>query len=468
MNNADMMDTQTSKKPEQFESGGPIQVFYQGRRPGNHVVVDRAVGVYLWDTSGKRYFDGSSGPVLSNIGHNNPHVRSAMIAQFDRCTFATRSVFSSEAENRLAELLTRLAGPGFDQAYPVSGGSEGVEAALKLARQYAVVSGDSKRYKVLSRDPSYHGATLGAQAVTGDPVRAKVFGPMMRIMPQIATPWTYRIPAGFDANSYAQYCVEDLENTIRREGPESVLAFIMEPVGGVSTGAVRAPDSYYRGIRDVCTRHGVLLIYDEVMTGAARTGHFLAAHFWPDAAPDIIVMAKGIGAGYTPLGAVLAPNRIVDAIAEDGGFLHGYTSAGNPLSCAIGVAVVEEIERLGLAENTRRMAALLRERMSDVMTRSTVIGDFRGLGLLNAIEVVEDKETKRPFPGAGAVGRIVELGCQNGLLLYARKTGSSGLGEWLMVAPPLIVNEAQIDELVELIEKTFLAFEREIGRTGVR
>lgn len=450
------------------DNDASTQAFYAGRGKTEYLTVDRAKGVHFWDVNGKQYFDGSSGAVCSALGHGNAHIRQAMIDQSEKVTYIIRTAFASEPSEKLVKGCAELAGPGFDQTYLVSGGSEGVEAALKLARQYAYAKGEKSRHIVFSRMPGYHGATLGAAAVTGDPDRDVIFGPMMSVMPKIPAPFTYRIPDGHNGHtveSYAEYCADQLEVQILSKGPENVLAFIMEPVGGVATGALVSPDFYYKKIRDLCNKYGVLLIYDEVMSGTARCGKFLAAHHWPDALPDIAVIAKGLGAGYTPLGAVLAPNRIVDAVVDFGGFLHGHTYSGNPLSSAIGYAVIEEIVRLGIMENSLKMGELLRTKLQSLMEESTVIGDVRGLGLLNAIEVVADKETKEVFNNDDqATYRLAEIGREIGLQIYSRRAASGRYGEWLMATPPLIINESEVDEYVGLIEQMFDLYEKEIGR----
>jgi adenosylmethionine-8-amino-7-oxononanoate aminotransferase len=430
-----------------------------GRRP----TVERAEGIYMWDTDGRRYIDASSGPVVSNIGHGNPRVLEAMVRQAKKVAFASRAVFENEPNIQLADLLTNLAGPGLERAFFVSGGSEATESALKLARQYAVTKGETKRWKVIARDPGYHGGTMGAISVTGDPEAERVFGALGRIMPKVPAPFTYRLPPNHDADSYARHCAKALDETILREGPETVLAFIMEPVGGLATGALVAPDHYYRAVREICDRHGILLIYDEVMSGAGRTGTFLAAEHWPGARPDLVTLAKGIAAGYTPMGAVLAPAAMVEAVAEKGGFMHGHTYAANPLSCAIGHAVVTEMLEQKLMANAARMGALMRQRLEALKAKSAILGDVRGKGLLMAIEIVADRETKAILPAERqAVYRILELGIERGLLLYTRRTANGKYGEWLMVSPPLIVTEAEVEEIAALIGETLQAYEAEL------
>lgn len=460
-----MPDTRASRAAARPSHGGPVQLFYAKKGAPRRPTVARAEGIYMWDTEGRRYIDASSGPVVSNIGHGNERVVRAMTEQARKVAFASRSQFENEPNIQLADLVTSLAGPGLERAFFVSGGSEATEAAIKLARQYAVVRGETSRWKVIAREPGYHGGTLGALAVTGDPEADRIFGALTRPMPKVPAPFSYRLPANHDADSYARHCAAALEDTIRREGPETVLAFIMEPVGGLATGALVAPDHYHRAVRDICTRHGVLLIYDEVMSGAGRTGAFLAADHWPDARPDLVTLAKGIAAGYTPMGAVLAPASMVEAVAEAGGFMHGHTYAANPLSCAVGYAVVQEMLERNLMKNAQAMGARLRERLEAVKARSGILGDIRGKGLLMAIEVVVDKETKAPPPAERqAVYRIIELGIERGIALYSRRTANGRYGEWLMVTPPLIVTATEVDEIAELIGITLAAYEEELRK----
>jgi adenosylmethionine-8-amino-7-oxononanoate aminotransferase len=462
-----MPNLKTASPARSAPHGGPVQLFYQGKDAIRRPIVARAEGIFMWDTDGRRYIDASSGPVVSNIGHGNPRVLAAMIEQAQKVAFASRTVFENEPNAKLADLITGLAGPGLERAYFVSGGSEATETAIKMARQYAVVKGEARRWKVIGRDPGYHGATLGAASVTGDPQAEKTFAPLMPVMPKVPAPFTYRLPPNHDADSYARACAGALEDTIRREGAETVLAFIMEPVGGLATGALVAPDHYYRAVREICDRHGVLLIYDEVMSGAGRTGSFLAAEHWPDGRPDLVTLAKGIAAGYTPMGAVLAPAEMVETIAESGGFLHGHTYASNPLSCAIGHAVVSEMLALDLMANAERMGAMLRARLEALKATCSILGDVRGKGLLLAIEIVANRETKVILPAKlKAVYRIIELGIERGLLLYSRRTADGKYGEWLMITPPLIVTAAQVDEIAGLIAETLQAYEGELRRAG--
>ncbi|PTX03402.1 aspartate aminotransferase family protein [Pararhodobacter aggregans] len=444
------------------ERGGPIQVFYAPLDATRRPMISHAEGIYMWDTAGKRYLDATSGPVVSNIGHGNKAVLAAMAEQAGKVCYASRALFENEANIALAERVAGLAGPGFERVFVVSGGSEATEAAIKLARQYAVAKGEAGRWKVLARNPGYHGATLGAAAVTGDPETDAVFEPVMRIMPRVPAPFTYRTPGNIDADTHARDCAQALETAILEEGPDSVLAFIMEPVGGLATGALVAPDHYYTAVREICTRHGVLLIFDEVMSGAGRTGRFLAAEHWPDARPDMVTLAKGVAAGYTPLGMVLASRGMVQTVVDAGGFMHGHTYSANPLSCAIGDAVLREVMENDLIGNAARMGALLGERLQALAAQSGIVGDVRGLGLLRAIEIVADKTTKTPFPPSRkTIARIVQIGLEKGLLLYSRSTAGGRYGEWLMMTPPLTLTEPQLDEMMALLTEVLSTFEAE-------
>ncbi len=445
--------------------GGPIQLFYTPVGGKRLPTISRAEGLYMWDANGKRYVDASSGPICCNLGHGNRRVIEAGIEQMSKVSFASRNLFENEPNIQLADLLAKLCGPGFERAFIVSGGSEATEGALKFARQYAVVTGQESRWKVLSRMPSYHGASLGAVSVTGDPETESLYGDVTRIMPKVPAPFTYRLEEGQTVESASEAAAKALEDAIIAEGSESVLAFLMEPVGGLSTGALVAHDVYYKRVRDICTRHGVLLIYDEVMSGAGRTGKFLSAEHWPAAKPDICTLAKGVSAGYTPLGVIMVSAAMTDVLRNAGGFVHGHTYSANPLSCAIGHAALMELVEGNLMSNAAEMGELLKSELTSLMNRCDFIGDVRGKGLLTAIEVVSDKERKSVFAaGEPSVGRLVQLGIERGILLYTRRTANGRYGEWLMISPPLTVNPGQINEIVGLLEETFAAFKAE--KTG--
>lgn len=421
-------------------------LFYQSRltRP----MLDRAEGVYLYDTTGKRYLDGSSGAMVSNIGHSNPNVIAAMKAQMDKSTFGYRLHFQNEPAEKLARMTAELMPEGLDRVFFVSGGSEAVESATKLARQYALTQGQGSRWKVISRFPSYHGCTLGALALTGYDPLSKPFAPMMRDMPKIAAPRCYLDTDNLDDEARGLKYADLLRDEILAQGPDTVLAFIMEPIGGASTGALVAPDSYYGRIREICDEFGILLIYDEVMTGAGRTGKFVASEHW-GITPDIVALSKGFAAGYAPLGAMVAKSEIVEAVLDNGGFLHGFTYAGNPLACAAGCAVLEELQRQHMIENAATMGDVLKSELTGLMARYPFIGDVRGKGLLLAFELVSDRTTMAPLPkGLNAYNRLVDLAYERGLIIYSRRTRGGYEGDHFLVCPPLIITLAQIGEII--------------------
>lgn len=435
-------------------------LFYQGR--GRKPVLDQARGVYMWDTEGKRYLDGSSGAMVCNIGHSNDNVLDAMRSQMERSTFGYRLHFETEASEDLAAKTAELAPEGLNKVFFVSGGSEAVESAMKLARQYAVATGEGSRWKVISRAPCYHGCTLGALAITSYTPLTRPFQPMMRPMPKVPAPRAYLDGLNPEEDATGHHYADMLEAKILEEGPESVLAFIVEPVGGASTGALVPPAGYMERVREICTRYGVLLIMDEVMTGAGRTGRFLAGDHW-GTTPDIIVMSKGYAAGYVPLGAMVAHERLVEPVLDDGGFQHGFTYAGNPLACAAGVAVLSEIERLNLCHNAEVMGIGLKARLKGLMDRYSIIGDVRGKGLLLAFEFMADRRTKAPLPAElRAFDRFVQIAYDNGLIVYSRRTRDGTEGDHILVCPPMIVTETHLDEITCMLDLSLRQFTEEI------
>lgn len=436
-------------------------LFYQTRQ--RRPMLGEARGVYIWDVDGNRYLDGSSGAMVANIGHGNERVLDAMRSQMEKATFGYRLHFENEPAEKLARMTAERMPEGVDRVFFVSGGSEAVESAIKLARQYAVAVGEASRFKVISRFPSYHGSTLGALALTGMTTMTGPFAPMMREMPKIAAPTCYLDRDDLTDDERGLRYAEMLREKIEAEGPETVLAFIMEPVGGASTGALVAPDSYYGRIREICDEYRILLIYDEVMTGAGRTGAFLAADHW-GISPDIIALSKGFAAGYAPLGAMVAHERLVEPVLAKGGFIHGYTYAGNPLACTAGVAVLEELDRGDLIGNATAMGARLKAELTGLAARFPFIGDVRGKGLLIAFELVSDRETMAPLPKEiDAYVHLVEEAYSRGLIIYSRRTRGGTEGDHFMVCPPLIVNEAEIGEIMEKLTDSLSAFAKRFG-----
>ena len=440
----------------QQKAGERSALFYQSRlrRP----VFERAEGIYCWDRSGTRYIDGCSGAMVSNIGHGNPRVLEAMRTQMENGTFAYRLHFENEPAETLAHRVVEKMPSGLDRVFFVSGGSEAVESCLKLARQWATVTGQASRYKIISCFPSYHGATLGALSVTGYTPLTEPFLPMMARMPKIPAPTCYLDDDDLTMEERGLRAAERLKETILAEGPDTVLAFILEPVGGASTGALVAPDSWYGRVREICDEFGILLILDEVMSGAGRTGRFLGSDHW-QLRGDLIALSKGFAAGYAPLGAMVADGRLVEAVLDAGGFQHGFTSAGNPLACAAGLAVLDELDTQDLYANASCMGSLLKTRLERLMQRFPWIGDVRGKGLLLAFELVADRVTMAPLPRElNAHARLVEHAFERGLIIYSRRTRGGREGDHFMVCPPLIINETQLDELLGSLADSLTAF----------
>jgi adenosylmethionine-8-amino-7-oxononanoate aminotransferase len=441
-------------------------LFYQSRQ--RRPVLDQARGVYMWDVDGKRYLDGSSGAMVCNIGHSNPRVLEAMRKQMDKSTFGYRLHFETEPAELLAARTAALAPEGLEKVFFVSGGSEAVESAMKLARQNAVAIGEAQRYKIISREPSYHGCTLGALALTGYAPLTAPFDPMMRPMPKIPAPLAYLDGLDPDDEATGQHYADMLEAKILSEGPETILAFIVEPIGGASTGALVPPKGYMQRIREICTRYGVLLIHDEVMTGGGRTGKFFAGEHW-NVEPDILVISKGFAAGYAPLGAMIAHKDIVANVLDNGGFLHGFTYAGNPLACSAGLAVLEEIERENLCQNAATTGALLKSELKKLMDRYSIIGDVRGEGLLLAFELVEDRASLRPLAKElNAFNELVDIAYENGLIIYSRRTRGGYSGDHFLIAPPMISTADHVAEIIEGLDLSLSQFLDRISQQQAR
>ncbi|MGV8935552.1 MAG: aspartate aminotransferase family protein [Allorhizobium sp.] len=443
----------------------PSHLFYQSRlrRP----LATHAEGIYIFDENGRKVIDGSSGAMVVNIGHGNAHVLDAMKRQMDLVTFAYRLHFENAPAEELARRLVGHMPEGMDKVFFVSGGSEAVESCMKLARQWAVATGQDKRWKIISRFPSYHGSTLGALAVTGYDALTKPFLPMMQAMPKIKAPTAYLDHDNLSMEQRGIRYADMLEEKILEEGPDSVLAFIMEPIGGASTGALVAPDSYYPRIREICDQYGILLIHDEVMSGAGRTGKYLGGDHW-NCKPDLIALSKGLGAGYCPLGAMIAPSRLVQPVLDAGGFAHGYTYAGNPLACAAGLAVLDEIENKNLLGNAERMGALLRAELEKLAERFPFIGDVRGKGLLLAAEFVSDRKTMAPLPKAlEAHQRVVDIAYERGLVIYSRRTRGGVEGDHFLVCPPMIITAGQVGEIIEILTATLAELAVELHLTDL-
>jgi adenosylmethionine-8-amino-7-oxononanoate aminotransferase len=408
-------------------------------------------GMFLRDASGKEYLDACGGAAVSCLGHGHPDVIAAIHAQVDRLAYAHTSFFTSEPAEALADQLIRTAPPGTSHAYIVSGGSEAVEAALKMARQYFVEIGQPQRALFVARRQSYHGNTLGALAVGGNEWRRRQFGPLLIDVEHVSPCYPYRDQRpGESAVAYGQRLADELDQTIRRLGSDRVIAFVAETVGGATAGVLVPVPGYFKAVREVCDRHGVLLILDEVMAGMGRCGSLHACE-QEGIVPDLITIAKGLGGGFQPIGAVLAQKRIVEAMSAGSGFFqHGHTYLGHPVACAAALAVQRVIERDGLLPQVRRRGAALETMLRERFAGHPHVGDIRGRGLFFGIELVADRTTKVPFdPARQLHARVKREGMARGLMTYPMGGTIDGRqGDHVLLAPPFIVAEDHLAEIV--------------------
>ncbi len=412
-------------------------------------------GCYLLDSAGKRYFDGSGGAAVSCLGHSDAAVIAAVQEQVGKLAFAHTGFLTSEPAEALADLLIENAPGNLDRVYFVSGGSEATEAAIKLARQYFLEKGEPERRHLIARRQSYHGNTLGALAAGGNAWRRQQFDPLLIGVSHIAPCYEYVDRAeGESSFDYGQRVANELEAEILRLGPETVMAFMAEPVVGATSGAVPAVEGYFKRIREICDQHGVLLILDEVMCGMGRTGHLFACEA-DGVAPDILCIAKGLGAGYQPIGAMLCSSGIYDAIEGGSGFFqHGHTYIGHPVATAAGLAVVRQMLERDLISRCAQMGGRLQAVLVDRFGQHAHVGDIRGRGLFRGIELVRDRASKTPFdPSLGLAAKIKKAAFEAGLICYPMSGTRDGRnGDHILLAPPFILTDEQITEVVDKLE----------------
>ncbi|MGE8656878.1 MAG: aspartate aminotransferase family protein [Achromobacter sp.] len=429
----------------------PTRVLHRSLRSTPPVAV-RGQGAWLYDQAGRAYLDGSGGAAVSCLGHNHPEVQAAMHAQIDALAYAHTSFFTTEVAEQLAATLVADAPAGTSHAYFVSGGSEAIEAALKMARQYYVEIGQPQRRHIVARRQSYHGNTLGALAVGGNAWRRAQFAPLLIDVAHVSPCYAYRDQhAGETDEQYAERLAQELEQTFQRLGPESVMAFVAEPVVGATSGAVTAVPGYFRRIREVCDRHGVLLIADEVMCGMGRTGTLYAVE-QEGITPDLITIAKGLGGGYQPIGAVMAQQRIVQAMQQGSGFFqHGHTYLGHATACAASLAVQQVIKRDNLLARVRAQGEGLRQRLQQALGAHPHVGDIRGRGLFMGVELVNDRASKATFdPALSLHARIRREAMARGLMVYPMGGTIDGRqGDHVLLAPPFIITDDELDQLTE-------------------
>jgi adenosylmethionine-8-amino-7-oxononanoate aminotransferase len=440
-------------------------VFHRNARAAYPTAV-KGDGVFIVDGSGKRYIDASGGAAVSCLGHSNARVIEAIKAQLDAIPFAHTSFFTNDAMEALADRLAADAPAGIERVYFTSGGSEAVEAALKLARQYFVEIGQSQRRNVIARLQSYHGNTLGALAAGGNLWRRQQFEPLLIETHHIPPCFAYRwAEAGESEADYGHRAANELEAKIQELGEDAVMAFVAEPVVGATLGAVAPAEGYFRRVREICDKYGVLLILDEVMCGMGRTGTLHAVE-QEGIAPDIQTVAKGLGAGYQPIGATMVSGRIFDTIRDGSGFFqHGHTYTGHATACAAALTVQDEIADNDLLTNVRAMGEALDKALTERLGNHRHVGDIRGRGLFQAVELVADRATKQAFdPALKLHARIKAEAMERGLMCYPMGGTIDGQqGDHVLLAPPYIVTPEQIDMIADRLAE---AIDAAIESTG--
>lgn len=417
-------------------------------------------GVYLIDSEGKRYLDGSGGAGVSCLGHNHPAIRQAIHEQLDKLEAVHTSFFTTDPAEKLATHLIERWPSGKGRVHFCSGGSEATETAVKLALQYFREIGDDKRWRIISRKQSYHGNTLYALSLGDNPARQKNFAPLLAEIAQFPACYSYRHRRLEESEeAYGLRAANELEKTLQGVGADTVAAVLLETVGGATSGCLAPPPGYLKRIRQICDRHGILLILDEVMSGMGRTGYLFACEE-DGVAPDLLTCAKGLGGGYQPIGAVLASEKIVKAIEQGSGQVwHGFTYVGHALAAAGALAVQQTVEREGLLQKVRDKGAELRQKLEERFGNHHHIGEIRGRGLFLAIELVADRASKQPFdPALKLNAKIKANALKEGLLCYPSGGAVDGVaGDHVLLAPPFIISSAEIDELVEKLDRAIAA-----------
>jgi adenosylmethionine-8-amino-7-oxononanoate aminotransferase len=436
----------------------PLDSRVFSRAPGRTLpAVARAKGVEIWDTDGRRYLDGAGGAVVVNVGHGREEVAAAMARQAATAGYVHGTQFTSDALEEYARRVAAHAPGGCDRLYLVSGGSEANETAVKVARAYQRARGQASRRQVIRRAVSYHGNTLYTLSLSGRPSLRAPYEPLLSDSPAVAAPYCYHCPLGKEYPACEVACADDLEAAILRAGPENVAAFVAEPMLGASAAAAVPPEDYVRRTAEICRRHGVVYVDDEVMTGFGRTGAWFAAE-WSGLAPDVVTCGKGMSGGYMPVGGVLVRPEIVAALEDAGGFVHGFTFSHHPVTAAACLAVLDILERELLVERAKSLGVILHERLERLHSHPHV-GDVRGRGLMWGIEIVEDAATRRPFPRSAGWTAAVTAGClKAGLIVYPTTGVADGVdGDAVMLAPPFVVSEAELNEMVDILDHVLFA-----------
>lgn len=432
-------------------------LFYQAA--GSLPTVSHARGIYVWDTNGNRYLDGCSGAISCNLGHGHPSIKAAMLEQLDKVAFSYRTQFENQPAIELAEKIVSLTDDDLHKVFFVGSGSEAVESSMKLARQFFVARGEPQRRRFVSLRPSYHGSTLGALGLTGYQPLEAPYKDIISSSIKVPSPDFFRMTER-DQDSHVERVLEVTKALVEKVGGENVIAFVLEPVGGASTGARLLNQKYFDEVRALCTRWGCLLVLDEVLTGLGRTGRWFGYQHWR-ATPDIMALAKGLGAGYYPVGAAVARREIVSEVLRDGGFQHGHTYAGNPLAGATALAAIRAIEADDLLANVRKRGDQLQRGLTALQQKHEIVGDTRGIGLLQAIELTRNRASKDPFPAElNLFNKLTNMARSRGLLIYPRRCLNGLAGDHFLITPPLNINEEETDILLHLLDQSLVDLQR--------
>lgn len=423
-------------------------------------------GIYLYDDSGKKYIDGCSGAVTASIGHRNPEIIAAMNEQANKVSFVYRSQFTSQPAEELANKLNALLNANEDYwSFFVNSGSEAVETAMKIAIQHWQEKGNYRKNKILSRWISYHGITIGALSLSGHIKRRERFVHILEDCPVVAPPYCYRCPFNQSYPDCQLSCASDLETAIERAGADQIAAFIAEPIVGAAGGAITPPDGYYQKIRDICDRHNILFIADEVMTGLGRTGKMFGLDHWGVRA-DIIALGKGMSAGYAPIAAALASEKVMEPILNgSNSIMSGHTLSANPQSTATALAVINFIKKNNLIVQVQENGEYLLQKLQALTEDFKIIGDVRGKGFMIGIEFVSDVKTKQPFPSSAQITKkVINIAREKGLLVYPASAGKEGAqGDAIIISPPYIITKQEIDQLVAVLKEALTEIQNEMN-----
>jgi len=462
------MSDEPGQRPRTTTPGTDLGGMFPRAFQTEYVTITRGEGHWVWDADGNRYLDAIAGNQNVNVGHGRAEIAAAAREQLETLEYTSSMLFANEPAVEYTETIAEFTPDGFEHAWLVSSGSEANESAVKMARQYHYERGDTEKYKVIAREPSYHGNTGLAMALSGFPARKTKMRPLFPDWPKITHGAPYRCPHcdGDGGRACGRRCADELEDAILEEGPETVAAFVAEPVTGAAAAAATPHDGYFERIREICDEYDVLFVVDEVMAGFGRTGENFAIEHW-DVTPDIVTSAKGMSGGYSPIGGTM-PHRRVAEVFEDvpDGFQHGHTYCFNPASAAIGNAVLEYMTEHDLVANARDVGGYLHERCEEFYDYDFV-GDVRGKGLMLGVEFVGDRETKEPLATSGAEFQslLFETGLDEGVLTYPSGGHLAGdRGDHTLITPPLTIDREAADDLVDRMHATFERVEGSLDR----